>query len=65
MFLNIFTLLFFLFIGGLFVKCPSVYPVYIDPNNLMSFASSDMFGIALILFILVSTIVCMIAGRKD
>ena len=60
MFFNVFTLL--LFFGGLFMK---IIPVYIDPNNLMSFASSDVFGAVLILVILVATLVCMIVGRKN
>lgn len=42
-----------------------ITPVFIDPNNLMSFASSDVFAAILILVILVSTIFCIILGRGD
>lgn len=38
-------------------------PVFIDPNNLTSFTSSDVFGAVLILVIIVSTILCIILGR--
>lgn len=60
MFFNVFTLLYFL--GGFFMK---ISPVFIDPNNLMSFASSNVFGACIILFILVATLICMIVGRKE
>ncbi len=40
-------------------------PLFVDPNNLMSFASSDVFAAILILVILVSTILCIILGRGD
>lgn len=60
MFFNVFTLLYFL--GGFFMK---ISPVFIDPNNLMSFVSSDIFGACIILVILVATLICMIVGRKE
>lgn len=58
--INLVTLL--LFIGGCFMK---ITPVYIDPNNLTSFVSSDAFGAVLVLVIIVSTILCIILGRGD
>lgn len=59
--INLVTLL--LFYGSVcFMK---IIPVYVDPNNLMSFASSDVFAAILILVILVSTILCIILGRGD
>lgn len=42
-----------------------ITPVFIDPNNLMSFVSSDVFGAVLILVVLISTILCIILGRGD
>lgn len=40
-------------------------PLFVDPNNLMSFVKSDVFGVVLILIVLVSTLICMIWGRRD
>lgn len=42
-----------------------ITPVYIDPNNLMSFASSNAFGAVLIIVVLVTTILCIILGRGN
>lgn len=58
MFLNVFILL--LFFGGFLMKFT---PVFINANDLGFFASSDAFGLALILVILVSTVLCIILGR--
>ncbi len=55
---NLFTLL--LFIGGFFIMFT---PIFINANDLGFFASSDAFGFALILIILVSTVLCIILGR--
>ena len=38
-------------------------PVFINSNDLGFFASSDAFGFALILIILVSTVLCIFLGR--
>ena len=51
-----------LFFGSVYMK---ITPVFIDPNNLMSFVSSDVFGAVLILVVLISTILCIILGRGD
>lgn len=40
-------------------------PLFVDPNNLMSFVFSDVFGVVLVLVIIVSTILCIILGRGD
>lgn len=59
--MNLVTLL--LFYGSVcFMK---IIPVFFDPNNLMSFVSSDVFGAVLILVVLISTILCIILGRGD
>lgn len=42
-----------------------ITPVFIDPNNLMSFVSSDVFGAVLILVVLITTILCIILGRGN
>ncbi len=52
----------YFFEGGCIMKFT---PLFVDPNNLMSFASSDVFAAILILVILVSTILCIILGRGD
>ena len=57
MFLNIFTLL--LFVVGVYMSVP----FFINVNDLEAFSSSDAFGFALILVILVSTVLCIILGR--
>ncbi len=51
-----------LFFGSVYMK---ITPVFIDPNNLMSFVSSDVFGACIILVILIATLLCMIVGRKE
>lgn len=51
-----------LFFGSVYMK---ITPVYIDPNNLMSFASSNAFGAVLIIVFLVTTILCIILGRGN
>lgn len=40
-------------------------PLFVDPNNLMSFVKLDVFGVVLILIVLVSTLICMIWGRRE
>lgn len=52
-----------LFLGSVYNM--KITPVFIDPNNLMSFVSSDVFGAVLILVVLISTILCIILGRGD
>lgn len=52
-----------LFLGS--VCNMKITPVFIDPNNLMSFVSSDVFGACIILVILIATLLCMIVGRKE
>lgn len=52
-----------LFLGSVYNM--KITPVFIDPNNLMSFVSSDVFGVVLILIVFISTILCIILGRGD
>ena len=52
----------YFFEGGCIMKFT---PLFVDPNNLMSFVNSDVFGVVLILIVLVSTLICMIWGRRD
>lgn len=52
----------YFFEGGCIMKFT---PLFVDPNNLMSFVKSDVFGVVLILIVLVSTLICMIWGRRD
>lgn len=59
--INLFTPL--LFLGSVYNM--KITPVFIDPNNLMSFVSSDVFGVVLILIVFISTILCIILGRGD
>lgn len=52
----------YFFEGGCIMKFTLLF---VDPNNLMSFVSSDVFGAVLILVVLISTILCIILGRGD
>ena len=44
---------------------PYFYSVVFNSYDLTAFTSTDVFGVFLVIFILVSTILCMIVGRKD
>lgn len=50
----------FIFLGVLLMSIP----VFFDPNDLTAFTTSEHFGVAIILVILVSTLLCMILGRR-
>lgn len=49
----------FILLGVLFMSVP----VFFNVNDLTAFCSSDAFGVAIILGILVATSLCMILGR--
>lgn len=49
----------FILLGVLFMSVP----VFINQNDLTAFYSSDAFGFAIILAILVATALCIILGR--
>lgn len=59
----LFPLSLFSFLGVLFM----IYlnSVVFNAYDLTAFCSTDVFGVCIVLFILVATIICMIAGRKD
>lgn len=58
-----FPLSLFSVLGVLFMTY--LNPVVFNAYDLTAFSSTDVFGAFIVLFILVSTIICMIVGRKD